>query len=85
MKKFLLTTVLFTSVCFADEPLTKTALAQNTDQCREWAVMDGIEQEMLDDYMTQCLMDMSNQEPDVESYDYVELSSDDEQNMQYPE
>jgi len=85
MYKTLLLGVLFASVSFADEPNTQTSLAENTDQCKEWAAMDGIADESLDDYMKQCLSDMFNQEPDVESYDYVELSSDDEEKVQYPE
>lgn len=78
MKKLLVLTALIASVCMADEPITQTALADNNTQCREWAVMDGIEQEYMNDYMEQCLSNLSYQEPEVEAYDYVELSTDDD-------
>lgn len=78
MKKTLLLSAFLASWAVADEPIMQAALTENTAQCREWAVMDSIDAESMDDYMEQCLSNLGYQESDVEAYDYSEASADDE-------
>lgn len=73
MKQILLVLAMAaSSYVLSQESYQQTALADNTAQCKEWAIMDGVADEDMNEYLAQCLQDLDYQEPDVEAYDTIE-------------
>jgi len=72
MKYSILLGLFLAALSWAEEPIVQAALMDDRTQCKEWAVMDGIAEDYMNEYIDECLQNMNYQEPEVESYDYNE-------------
>ncbi len=72
MKTFIPVTVLMAAMVFGT-----TAHANVDTECREWAVMDGIDQDNLAVYLEECRANMNSEYEEPVSDESIEMASSD--------